>query len=508
VSKSYMIGSKQFHNCLTLLLSFVVSVFVLVGCGATGGDSVSAGVPAIKNQTTPTLTSIEQNELLNLHDLNYSKQDSVKPVSETKGNVDLVQKLRPLFVGSSRVEMRLLIISADGNPAERDSRDPTLDGITYFAEQIGIPYDIMIARTEQLTESRLIAQNGDGRYQAIILSDGSLSFNNAGVFESAFDQAEWNLLWQYAREFNVRQLTMTGFPGAFPEDLGLRETSSVSPTAETPLNVGITTAGQEIFGSLKSSAIIPVTNAFTNLATICTENPALACPAGVTTTPILRTSVSNQIVGAISRTADNREVLSLTMGHNFFLNHTSLLSYDLLKWVTQGVFIGGRQMYLQMDIDDWYQVSAIWDPATNTSIPNQFRLSGDDVLKARAQLAELRSRFPVAAQLNYTNAVVTNPADASAFTRCTADATLSEATLCVKDDFDWVSHTYTERPMNFESPAITMLRTFYTMLTIQILMVNKMALTVMILHLLALTHLVLVKKSLQKKLSVIYKNYS
>ena len=448
------------QRCIYTSVIATFLLLILVACGgATTNGAETPSQHQVTDNVVPLPSEVTASDSrygeLNLQDLSFRSMPMAKSAGELNkaDAVSFKPQLKPLFAGTSRVGMSLLIISANGNPANRDGSDPMLDAATFFAEQIGIPFDVMIAQNEQLTEARLLEANGDGKYQGIILTNSALTFNNAGVFESAFDTAEWNLLWQYAREFNVRQLSLDSFPGAFPEDLGLREASSTGTTTDSPLNIGITAAGQDIFGSLKASATIPIKNAFVNLATVCSEDPVLACPAGVTTTPILRDNSTNQIVGTVSRTADNREVLNLTMGHNYFLTHTALLSYDLFKWVTQGVFIGAREMYLQMDIDDWYQASAIWDPAINANGSETYRITGFDVQSTKRQLDNLRSRFSVAQDLNITNAIVTAQGDFTATVDCSDGASLESATLCLKDDFDWVSHTYTERVMNFESPG-------------------------------------------------------
>lgn len=226
------------------------------------------------------------------------------------GSISFAQSLQPLFTGSSRVGMKLLIISASGNPTTADSSDPVLDGIRYFAQEIGIPHDVLIATTETLTEDKLVAANGDGKYQGIIVTETGLLFNNNGSFESAFSDAEWNLLWQYEREFDVRHLAMSGFPGTFPEDYGLRNVDQ----SGDPLTAKLTTDGAAIFSSLKSGINMPIKNAFTYHARRCS---GLDCPT-VDTKPILTDAATGNVLGALTKTADGRQVINLTMNHNSF----------------------------------------------------------------------------------------------------------------------------------------------------------------------------------------------
>ena len=365
-------------------------------------------------------------------------------IPSSTGSITYSPPLQPLFAGSPRVEMKLLIISAAGNPTVADSSDPVLDGVRYFAQEIGIPYDVMIAKDETLTEAKLIAANGDGKYQGIIVTEtGLLADDGTGQFLSTFTQEEWNLLWQYEREFDVRHLAMSGFPGAFPEDYGLRFVSSTGEQSTAKL----TANGATIFNSLKSDINIPIKNAFTYRAKLCTGT---GCPT-VDTQPILTDQATGSILGAITNTADGREILSLTMNHNSFLEHTGLMAYDLLSWVTQGIFIGERRYYLSIDVDDWYLSSLVWNPATNSNFTFEektFRLSATDVYNTRDGILDLRSRFNVP-NLNYNQVFNANGADPTARRKCTNNASLSEATLCVGDFFPWVNHTFTHADMDF-----------------------------------------------------------
>ncbi len=452
----YRPKSKRYGLRNTVLL--VSFLWLLVSCG-----SAKLTQPVATNQSsTPVSVSNDTGVQINTNGIdadghefqtlvarmnaNAVIQDNKAALKQTPsqtGGINFNPPLQQLFVGSPRVGMKLLIISASGNPTTADASDPVLDGVRYFAQEIGIPYDVMIATTETLTEAKLIAANGDGKYQGIIVTETGLLYNNAGVFESAFTSEEWNLLWQYEREFNVRHLAMSGFPGTFPEDYGLR---NVSQTGD-PLTANLTTDGAAIFSSLKSGLNMPIKNAFTYLAQLCV---GATCPV-IDTKPVLTDQATGNILGAVTKTADGRQVLNLTMNHNAFLEHTGLMAYDLLSWVTQGTFIGERRYYLSLDVDDWYLSSDVWNPATNSNFTFEqkvFRMSATDVYNTKDGILDLRSRFNVP-NLNYNQVFNANGADPTARSKCTNNATLSQATLCVGDFFPWVSHTFTHADMDF-----------------------------------------------------------
>ncbi len=369
-------------------------------------------------------------------------------IGELNGLVEKNLSLDVLAEGpTAPLNMRILIISPTAN-------DNTLFALESLLMQVGVPYDVLIATEETLTNDKL-RSNGKGLYQGIFLTDGALTYDTGGGnFESAFtlcepnssnenndEDCQWNILWQYERDFKVRQVSMFTFPGTIPEDLGVLPNGLVDTTG-TPLNVNLTLEGQSIFSSLKTNATIPIKSAFTYLAASNSNSPELA-------TPLLEDSAGN-IVAISGILSDGREHITLFMGHNPFLLHTQLLGYDLLNWVTQGVFIGERRMYMHTDVDDWFQESDVWvHPDDNSSVPSTFRMSGQDALSAREHLLVLRDKYPQASTLIYNNFFNAAQADLNASIDCSATASLTGATLCINHFFYWGNHTFTEQDMDF-----------------------------------------------------------
>ena len=280
--------------------------------------------------------------------------------------------------------------------------------------------------------------NGDvGRYQGIILTTGSLTYDTGGgVFASAFDAAEWQLLWTYAGNLDVRQVALFNFPATFPEDYGIKgidpDGDGIANGNADPTNMSMTAAGQQIFKSLKANAAIPVLNSFKYPSVLDGSN-------GITATPILTDSAGN-ILGVTSTSADGRERMALTMAHNQNLLHTQALGYDIVNWVTQGVFFGERRHYLSIDVDDWFLNSLVWNPQTlsNSDFDDKnFRITAKDVYATKAGVLDLRSRFN-APFFNYNQVYNSRAADLNAAADCSATATLTAATLCDASFYNWV----------------------------------------------------------------------
>ncbi|MEZ4607270.1 MAG: hypothetical protein R2865_10860, partial [Deinococcales bacterium] len=241
-------------------LSLRLWLFLILWLFLAACSNVDSPTPKPNANISPKISPLD----LALNQINL---DQRKPLG---GLVPLAQSLKPLNgTGSQRLAMKLLVITASIS-------DSGLAAIELMLKQVGVPYDVFFAvdpaekvgsTGRVLTSADLIAANGDGKYQGIILTDSGLSYDTGNGFASAFSNTEWNLLWQYAREYQVRQLTLFGFPGTFPEDLGLRFDSAQSPTIAAPLNIKLAAApnntlARSVFASLKPSIEIPIVLAY------------------------------------------------------------------------------------------------------------------------------------------------------------------------------------------------------------------------------------------------------
>ncbi|MEZ4632661.1 MAG: hypothetical protein R2880_18440 [Deinococcales bacterium] len=366
---------------------------------------------------------------------------SVAPLQRLSGQVALSALSTSAASSNAPIELRMLIISAGLN-------DYGLEALESLMKQVGVPYDVLDASQKDLSlmatagQHHLINADGSGRYQGIFLAEGSLSYFDGTGYVSAFDDHEWNLLWQYERDYGIRQVSLYSFPGTFPEDFGLSYVSAVS-TDTSPLNISLTPDGQSVFKSLKSTATIPIRYAYTYLANLSSSEASAKS---------LLKDGSGRTVAVLGTSSDGRERINLTMGHNPYLLHSQLLGYDLLVWVSRGVFIGERRMYLNIDVDDWYLASDIWNPASNSNWPEDersFRLRGSDALSARSQVLNLRRLYPLASNFSYAIAFNASQANVNAALRCRSNASLESVTLCINGSFDWISHTYTHAEMDF-----------------------------------------------------------
>ncbi|GGR64395.1 hypothetical protein GCM10008959_28120 [Deinococcus seoulensis] len=304
----------------------------------------------------------------------------------------------------------------------------------------GIPFDVLDASRAPLDMAALVAPDGSGRYQGVILTDSALIMDAGdGTYPSALNSAEWDTLFEYERTFRVRQLALYGAPGSVPEDYGLRYVAGAeTDTTSLKLNA----AGRTVFSDLKGAAI-PVSYSYTYPS-------ALQSVPGVST-QVLATDPAGRVLAATSTSADGRERLILTSAQNPYLTHSQLLGRGLAQWLTRGVHLGEHRRFLQVDIDDVFLEG---DHLTSDlTFTTPFRMSGSDLLNVRAQQDRVRSNYPAAPDFRYAMMFNGGGANTAVPTLCTDSPwltrdLLSSVARCLNTQFDWVNHTLDHQRMD------------------------------------------------------------
>jgi hypothetical protein len=334
------------------------------------------------------------------------------------------------------VEMRLLVISADGT-------EPVLGAIKDALGYIGTPYDIHIAgQPSVLTPAMLSDRACHGLYQGVILTTGELGyFNSEGQWGSALTPAEWTTLYQYEANFKVRQATWYTFPqGQFGYNSGYPVDTSV-----TPVTAALTPEGAAVFSYLNAATPFVIRNAYTYLA----------APLSGGVTPLLM-DADGHALALINVTADGREHLSTTFDGNQHLLHSITMGYGMINWVTRGVFLGERYVFMSPQIDDLFIHNDQWVASTPCGTPfemtgYQHRTTASDLQAVLNWQATVRSR-PLTTGVRLTmafNGVGTTgeyvPDDLTPFAKRAA----------VKNAFHWVSHTYTHENLDNVDAATT-----------------------------------------------------
>ncbi|HLL53446.1 MAG TPA: hypothetical protein VK447_07865, partial [Myxococcaceae bacterium] len=308
------------------------------------------------------------------------------------------------------VDARVLVISADGT-------EVALPAITEALEYLGTPYTLWIAaRHPGGLTPEVLASGEHAFFQAVILTSGTLGYFNGTRWSSALTQAEWTNLWTFEAKFRIRQVTWYTYP---TEDYGF-EAPTGRDTSTVPLHATLTAAGKALFSSLNPTSPVTFEKAWCYLAASRPEAMVLMADAEGHATAVVKSY------------PDGRENLAFTCDSAPYLVHSVTLAYDAIRWVTRDVLVGYRHAYLTAHIDD----VLIPDDLYPTG---EYRITGADL----QALADWQNRMQESSPLNPGiwldmgfNAVGANEE------RPEGD-TLVAAVQRLKDEFKWISHTYT-----------------------------------------------------------------
>jgi hypothetical protein len=333
-------------------------------------------------------------------------------------------RLRTLGVPSgapTRVKLKLLVVAATED-------ESGLSALKTFLPQIGVPFDTLIATQTDLTAQTLEAEPGLGNYNGVILTTAGLSYYDGSAWASAFDASEWSLLRQYEADYRVREVQYFSFPDSASTGMSWNSVASGNDNTMT-----LTADGRGVFPYLKTNAQIPLKGTYTYFGTPINNAKALL------TTP-------EGTVAATTAWPDGRESLALTMAHNYYLMHSSVLTYGLVRWVSRGVFLGEKKLYFSAHIDDFFLPNDVWD--VNLKRNNlTFRVRPTDLQSVATWQTSFRTRFPnfpgFKLELFYNGEGFTPSAASSCNPAANSIDPLTSKSKCLKTNFYWGNHTYT-----------------------------------------------------------------
>jgi hypothetical protein len=142
------------------------------------------------------------------------------------------------------------------------------------------------------------------------------------------------------------------------------------------------------------------------------------------------------VYGATRTYADGREALVLTFSQSPTALHTLGLTYGVVSWVTRGLFVGERHVYLSPQLDDFFLASVIY-PVTGTT----YRCSAAD-LQAFASWQKAVQSDPVT--MNFRAAFAFNAYGA----RPAGQDPLTDEARELAPSFAWINHTWDHADLN------------------------------------------------------------
>lgn len=363
-------------------------------------------------------------------------------------------------IADNVVKLKVLVIATGA-----ETEDPGLSYIKPILDEMGVPYDILNASTQDLTVEMLASTNGVacgvldsgcvGNYNGIILTLSDLASN--------FTPTEWDILHNYEKDFHVREAVLSGWPGTYWDpnspwgiylDYGLTWSSSGN---SFNAQWSIPAASQKaIFEYVNQTNPLPITD-FAFAANPHPDPIVLRDGSSPSVIPLLKTQNNEALVSIVqymmpSQTTPVREVMISTITHASFLIHSQVLAYEFVNWVTQGVFVGSRFIHMAAHLDDLFIANTLWDPENRFDSPSQtYRLNSTDITNAVSKQADFRATHPTADAFkldfpfNGSGAVI-DPLAKTLVPNLTED--LVAAVVANKDHFRFINHTYTHADMD------------------------------------------------------------
>lgn len=396
----------------------------------------------------------------------------VTPVSTVAPEIGAAVASSPtaaISAAPKSVAMKLLVISAEGTA-------PSYAATTSILDQIGIPYDRIVVKGSNATSTQIATGTlsdglNTGKYQGIILETGDLAYQaTPGFFPSAMTAAQWAMLRQYQVDFGVRSATMYTRPAAtidvagLPLDLtyGLTAAELGTATDTVPLLTTFTPAGVQTFSYLKTTSSIAFKGGvFTYKAT-----PTAGTTVSLLQAPDGKSLASVYTAPPVAPATTGWENLALASDNNPELTHTLLLGYGIVNWVTKGLFLGERKIYMSAQPDDVFIPDDIWDPATlsicGDPIPAvapiktrvkacEYRMTGTDFSKLATWQTAMQA-LPNASQIRlelpfngfgYNLALANDSPD-----------TLTAVVNTFKNVFRWINHTWNHENLDTSSASL------------------------------------------------------
>lgn len=340
-------------------------------------------------------------------------------------------------------DMRLLVVAATGT-------EPGFAALKFFLDHVGIPYRAVIRANEPLPALTTL---GKGNFQGIILATGNLGLCDP-TCRSALTAAEWLALDTYTRDYGVRTVAYYTYPEA---RYGMTALGGFSTDA-APAAMTFTGASANVFRTINRANKLNLRYAYYYAA------QTVAAP-GEVTTPLL--TINNQTVGVLHTKADGREYMALNFDNNPYTIHSMALSFDILNWVTKGIFIGAKKSYFSPQNDDHFLPNDLFVFGVAACMPSGFtneptydpadacpsdRMDPDDM----KTIVDWQNTWNKKAQFSkFKITMAFNGAGASSLYGGLEAArdTLTSETIRYRNEFFWVNHTYDHENLDCFNPA-------------------------------------------------------
>jgi Bacterial Ig-like domain (group 2)/Abnormal spindle-like microcephaly-assoc'd, ASPM-SPD-2-Hydin len=309
------------------------------------------------------------------------------------------------------LDMQVLVVTSAKSEAD-------FPAITQALDYLGTPYTVLdISTTGNTIPSGSLSNGCHGYFQGVIFTFGSNRYNISNISD----------LDTYENQFNVRQLNWYVYPDP---NFGLSSPVGSVNASSTPYNFHYEAAAGSIFPYTNVANPVGIVNAFIYLSTAANGS-----------TPLLTDDFGN-VLAAVYNTPFAGQYLSLTFDSNQDLTHDLVLSYGLINWVTQGMFLGEHHTYFTPQVDDYFIDDSEWTSGLACSTNpdgtgTHIRINAAD-LSAFLTWQSATQSHPVSSDFIVSMAFNGFGAQPGSY----PNDDLTPATQTNQASFNWINHTF------------------------------------------------------------------
>eukprot|EP01111_Echinosteliopsis_oligospora_P014281 TRINITY_DN534_c1_g1_i1.p1 TRINITY_DN534_c1_g1~~TRINITY_DN534_c1_g1_i1.p1 ORF type:complete len:883 (-),score=277.91 TRINITY_DN534_c1_g1_i1:39-2687(-) len=325
---------------------------------------------------------------------------------------------------SSSLEGQKIKVGAKYLILSPTSTDDRLSVVKTTLDSVGMPYDVMIFNEDGTGISGKtirLEDNNKGLYMGLIATDDFL------LYDDTYQQ----VLNNYQLKYGVKMINMYTYPTV---KSGVRP-SPMSPSSD----IGFLQFSQEAVKyayGYNISMELPSSGVYTYPAEIVANN--MAVPA---MSIKYKGSEKTYVAAAFITFPDGRRSLQFYIDHGTWAFHSTAIGSFWLQWLNNGLYLGLRRVNLNMQIDDLFMESEMWDPVTNVySEITTYRMTPDDLSALSSWQSSILHLLPPTSLIISTFPF--NGQTVSEHGGYTSDL-LYLRTKSLLDHFYFESHTYT-----------------------------------------------------------------
>ncbi len=323
---------------------------------------------------------------------------------------------------AQRIDMKVLVLGTS-------TTEPDLVSWQAALRREGVPFETIVTSpghapiTAATLSDTLANGTAEAKYQAVIVSVGSLPECGESGCVSTLSPAEWTALEEYEHTFSVRQLTGDIYPGA-----GYGLNSPVTSGALDGMKATLTSEGKTVFPYLKGTVGMD-TGTYGYEAT-----PLAAQATGASFNPLVSGPNGSALVGVYTHPSGVQEMVE-SFNQNQYQLQAELLRHGALDWVTRGVYFGDQRNYYEANIDDNFLADDSWSTTEHTTDYNPA-----DVLRETPADVEYAANW--SAQNKFRIDMLFNGGGDAQYQAEHGSDPLLTAFQKSKSSFGWISHTW------------------------------------------------------------------